>query len=187
MEGESYRLATRTNGFSGLGGIAMNVIVRIPRSIYEMARTDLAREHAFAAERIGFLSGKTGDANEEGLIILLNRYLSIPDEDYIDDPCFGARIDSTAIRRAMQHVLDTGDSMFHLHVHEHSGKPGFSRMDHAEIPRLVESFRAVGPTAPHGMMLFSRDSAHAEVLPPGHGQFSTASKVAIVGFPISFL
>lgn len=120
-------------------------------------------------------------------IILLSRYLSVPDEDYVDDPRSGARIGEAAIRRAMQHVLDTGESVFHLHAHEHCGKPGFGRMDRAEIPRLVQGLRAVGPTLLHGMMLFSRDAAHAEVVVPGNAQFATALKVSIVGFPLSFL
>jgi hypothetical protein len=187
MEGKLYGIETSPNGLSLVGSIAMNVNIRIPRPVFEIARTDLAREHSFAAERIGFLSGRIGDAKNEGLIILLNRYLAIPDEDYVDDPGSGARIDGTAIRRVMQHVLDTGESMFHLHVHAHRGKPVFSHMDRTEIPRLIESFKAVGPTIPHGMMLFSRDTVHAEVAVSRQSQVATASKISIIGFPLSFL
>src|SRR5713101_6136892 len=115
------------------------VRVRIPRGLYGRVKEDLARRHEFAYERVGFLSARLGNAAFDESLVLFTNYYPIPDDQYIEDPHSGARINSHAIRGAMQHVLDTGEGLFHVHCHEHRGKPGFSLMDLEETPRIVSS------------------------------------------------
>ncbi|MGC4033248.1 MAG: hypothetical protein QM754_16250 [Tepidisphaeraceae bacterium] len=84
----------------------------------------------------------------------------------------------------MQSVLDTGSGVFHVHMHPHRGRPGLSRMDRLELPKLISSFRAVGPTAAHGIFLLSHDECVGVVWPPGGSQPVEAMKVVVVGFPM---
>jgi hypothetical protein len=157
---------------------------RIMRELCVQVREDLARRHEFAYERVGFLSAKLGnDALGEPLVLFSN-YNPVPDEQYIEDPHSGARINSDAIRGAMQRVLDTGQGLFHVHRHEHRGKPEFSSMDLDETPRIVSSLRVAGPTQAHGMLLLSHDHCIAHVWLPSSAESIVADRVSVVGFPL---
>src|SRR5437870_3462700 len=114
---------------------------RILRGLYDYVREDLRRPHPFAFERVGFVSARLGNRGTNETLVLATNYYPIADENYIDDPHSGARINSAAIRDAMQCVLDTGDGLFHVHCHKHRGKPKFSLMDLDETPRIVSSLR----------------------------------------------
>ncbi len=159
----------------------MNVKVRLGRSLLEDLRVDLSRLHPFAAERIGFLYGRLVDAG--GPLILMTDYEPVDDIHYIDDPRSGARIDSQAIRVAMQGVLDRGQGAFHLHMHHWHGRPVMSRMDAAEIPGLVTGLRRVGPTHANGMVLLHDVEVAAWVWLPGSENAVEAESVSVVGFP----
>ena len=161
----------------------MNVTVRMRRRLYEEVRADLSRPHPFASERVGFLFGRLGYADETDRLVLLAGYSPLEDDRYIDDPRSGARIDSQAIRGAMQGVLDRGEGVFHVHMHDFAGKPHFSRMDRAELPRLIPSFQAVGPSFAHGLFLLSEDECAAEVWLPGSDKAVAAGRISIVGYP----
>ena len=165
----------------------MRVVIKIPRELYGRVLVDLRRPHRFAYERVGFLYAKPGNRSGENPLILLTDYHVITDEQYIDDPGSGARIGSAAIRGAMQHVLDTGDGAFHVHLHEHRGRPGFGGMDREEIPRVVSGLRVAGPGAPHGMLLLSSDHGTGWVWLPGLNEPITASRVSVVGYPLALL
>lgn len=165
----------------------MGTILRIPRTIRDTMRADLIRPHPFAAERIGFASARIGKGTNSPSIVMLSEYHAVPDDQYIDDPESGARIDAPAIRAVMQRVLDSGDGAFHVHAHLHRGTPGLSRMDRDEIPRLVESFRAVGPNAGHGILILSLDSCFSLVWTPGNQAPCVPVRIGVVGYPLTVL
>ena len=156
----------------------MPVAIRLPGGLYREVLVDLRRPHAHAAERIGFLYGRL--AAEEVPLVVMTRYVAVPDERYVVDDTVGARIDGDAIRAAMQGVLDNGDGVFHTHLHEWPGTPSFSPTDDEELPRLIPAFRAVGPTQATGLFLLSPDSAIADVWLPGARGPERAARISIV-------
>lgn len=157
--------------------------IRLTRALYDEARSDLRRAHSFAAERVGFLFGKLAES-ESGPLVLLTAYEQLDDDRYIRDPYVGARIDSHAIRGAMQRVITRGECAFHVHWHDWPGTPRFSSTDSDELPRVVEGLRNAGPALAHGMFLFSNDQCAAWVWAPGEVSPSAASKISVVGFPV---
>jgi hypothetical protein len=165
----------------------MRTIIRIPRPLYTSIKEDLACTHEFATERVGFLSAKIGKSDGERMLILARRYYPVADEHYVPDPHSGARINTTAIREVLEQILDTPECTFHVHMHNHRGKPAFGKMDCEEIPRLVASFRAVAGSLPHGMLVFSEDSAEAWVWMPGSSDFIQPSRITIVGYPLELI
>lgn len=162
----------------------MRVRVRIPRGLYARVRADLARRHEFAYERVGFLSARLGNVAGNRPLILLTDYHPVPDDQYVDDPKSGARINSVAIREAMQRVLDAGTGAFHVHSHEHRGRPGFSPMDMEETPRVVSGLRVAGPAQAHGMLLLSNDHCVAHVWMPASDKPVATAGISVVGYPL---
>jgi hypothetical protein len=163
----------------------MPVTIRLTRKLYEEVLSDLRRPHAHAAERVGFLYGRIAAAPEP--IILMTRYSPVPDERYIHDLDVGARIDGDAIRAAMQGVVDSGDGVFHTHLHEWPGRPGFSVVDNRELPKLIPAFQAVGRRQATGLFLLSPDSAIADVWLPGAQRPQHAGRIVVVGYPLQFI
>ena len=143
----------------------MPITIHLPRGLHHGVLADLRRPHEHAAERIGFLYGRFVSGDQP--LVMMTRYVPVPDEQYVVDDTIGARINGDAIRAAMQGVLDTGEGVFHTHLHEWPGTPWFSRTDDEELPRLIPAFRAVGPTQAAGLFLLSPDSAIADVWLPG--------------------
>jgi hypothetical protein len=165
----------------------MSLHIRLPRSLNDAMQADLRRPHPFAHERVGFLYGRLANAGADRPLILMTGYPPLDDERYLPDPSVGARIDSAAIRSAMQGVLDRGEGVFHAHLHAWPGKPAFSLTDRAELPRLVSSFQTIGRAHAHGLFLFSDDEACAEVWLPGRKTPLQASRINLVGFPMSLI
>ena len=164
----------------------MKLRARLTRALYDEIRADLLRPHPFAEERVGFVAASLGNADGADPLVLLHSYQPVPDERYIDDPKTGARIDASAIRNAMQRVLDERQGIFHVHMHFHKGPTRFSRLDRAELPRLVASFRGVGPGYAHGLLMLSYDHGFASVWLPGREQPMNATRVTVVGRPLTF-
>jgi len=164
----------------------MSVRCRVPEQLYRRVREDLARSHEFAAERVGFLSARLGNRVGDESLVLFSGYHAVPDDQYIDDPRSGARINATAIREAMQRVLDTGDGLFHVHHHAHAGRPGFGWMDRRETPRIVSSLQVAGPDQAHGMVLLSNDFCIAHIWLPRAQKPVVAQRVTVVGYPLQF-
>lgn len=162
----------------------MIVQARFLRKLYMRVREDLARRHQFAYERVGFLSAKLGNQSSDEPLILFTEYYPVPDCQYIKDPYSGARINSEAIREAMQRVLDSGNGLFHVHCHAHRGKPGFGWMDLQETPRIVSSLRVAGPSQAHGMVLLSNNHCIAHVWMPGTDEPVVVNRVSVVGYPL---
>jgi hypothetical protein len=145
----------------------------------------LRRPHAHAAERVGFLYGRLVSGREA--LVLMTRYWPVPDDQYICDASVGARISGDAIRAAMQSVLDTADGVFHTHLHEWSGRPEFSVVDRRELSRFIPAFQTVGRCQATGLVLFTPNSAVADVWLPAQSFPERARKITVVGFPIRFL
>ncbi len=160
---------------------------RLPKRIEGEMRNSLMRSHAFAFERVGFAFTRLGRSNDRGKIILVTGYESVLDDDYINDPSVGARIDSAAIRKAMQRALNTGEGAFHVHIHDHDGATGPSYTDRQELRPMMQSIRNASPKSVHGLLILSRDAAYAEALMPETSQFQTVKKISVVGFPMKFL
>jgi hypothetical protein len=165
----------------------MNIKVRLTRKLLDEVRADLSRPHPFAAERIGFIFGRLTCADTDSPLVLLTAYEPVPDDRYINDPWSGARIDSAAIRGAMQGVLDRGQGGFHVHMHHWPGRPVLSRMDAEEIPKVVTGLRRVGPSHAHGIVLLHQVECAAWVWLPGNDNAVEAESVSVVGCPLQIL
>ena len=165
----------------------MTVEIRMTGSVHDQIHRDLARPHPFATERIGFVFGRTGSLANAAKLVLLTRYHSIPDEQYMEDETVGARIGSDALTWAMQavyHGRPTREGILHVHVHPHNGKTGMSRIDRREIPKLMPGFQSVGREATHGIMILSNDHGAGWVWLPGRKEPVTVHAISVIGKPL---
>jgi hypothetical protein len=161
----------------------MKVEFKIPACLVDGIRTDLARPHAYAAERVGFIHGGVAPIRD-GIIVLGEGYQPVEDEDYLDDPSVGAMMGAGAIRNALQFAYQNRVSMFHIHMHEHSGRPWFSRVDLHENAQFVPDFLNVRPEFPHGALVLSLDSVSGLCWVPHQEKPIRISKFSIVGAPL---
>jgi len=166
----------------------MSAHIRLLKSLYERILADLQRPHPFASERVGFLFARMGTAANDTHLTFLVDYVPVPDDQYLPttDLDIGAEISSAAIRDTMQRVMNTGEGAFHAHLHEHPGRPRFSRVDMKDLPLLVRSFQRASPASAHGGFLFSEDDCMAAVWLPGQSHSVTAEKITVVGYPLQF-
>jgi hypothetical protein len=160
------------------------ITLRISGNVYRAMQTDLRRPHEFAAERVGFLFVRCVKLTGDNLLVLSAEYTPVKDEHYLDDVTVGARINGDAIRSAMQRVLDTQQGCFHVHLHEHDGKPGFSGTDVRELRDLIPTFQKVGAEQVHGALVLSDDSAIAVALCPGSEKLTTKCRITILDIPM---
>jgi hypothetical protein len=161
--------------------------LRLTRRLYDEIRTDLARPHPFAYERMGFVFAKLGNRSAPEPLVLLTRYRPVADEEYLDDDAPGAHIRGEAIRSVMQEVLDgraRSEGAFHVHLHKHRGETGLSPIDREGLPPIVRSFLSVGKEAPHGLLVFSKDHGSAWIWLPGQKEPVHAPRVVVVGAPL---
>ena len=163
------------------------IIFRAPSDLWETVRRDLERPHPFAAERVGFLVCRAAKLAGEGLAILATAFDSVADEDYLDDPSVGAMMGPTAIRKALQRAYNNGAedlSIFHVHMHEHRGLPGFSPIDVRENKKFVPDFFNVAPVMPHGAIVLSRNQAAGLCWYAQHAVPVPIDRFASVGAPL---
>jgi hypothetical protein len=114
----------------------MKVHIKLTGALHADILRDLMRPHPFAAERVGFVFGRLGSLSDGGRLVLLTRYHSIPDDQYVEDRTVGARIGSEALTWAMQavyHGRPAREGIFHIHLHGHRGETGMSVTDHPRI------------------------------------------------------
>ncbi len=163
----------------------MNIGIKLSRTLDDQIRKDLNRPHKFAFERVGFVSSRYTPVDGNGILVLLSGYLSVDDDDYMEDDSVGARINGNAIRKAMQKVLDTKEGMFHVHIHPSNAVPGLSLVDKEEIPPVVQNFRNVDGGAVHGILLMSTSRYKAFVMLPKEPKLIPTTRVSVVGFPMS--
>ena len=162
----------------------INIIIRIPDRIHKQMLSDLRRSHPFAYERVGFLFTKTNQINPAIVVITCYEYQPVEDQHYIRDNSVGAKINSTAIRSAMQRILDESCGCFHVHLHDHSGRTSPSRTDQSSLPPVVQSFSNVNGDQSHGILILSNDSLYASVQYKNEKQFILPQLVSIIGSPM---
>lgn len=134
---------------------------KIPARMLGDMRADLHRKHAFAHERVGFLTAGAAYARDGSLILFAREYQPVADDDYISDPSVGAQIGPRAFAQGLQLAYSPRAALFHVHSHGGKGTPSFSGVDLASGAEFVPGFfNAIG-RYPHGLMVLSNDSATA--------------------------
>lgn len=140
----------------------MRTIFRATADFVKRMRQDLERPHAFAAERVGFISVRAANAGES-LLLLAHEYHPVADADYVNAPSVGAMMGQEAIRKALNIALLQPVGMIHVHMHGHRGVPGFSKIDLTEQLHFVPDFFKVRKDMPHGAMVLSFDKAAGRI------------------------
>ena len=107
----------------------MKISFRLTNELLTQIHGNLSRPHPFAAERVGFIACSAANGPDGGLIFLAQTFHPVADDHYMDDPRVGAMMGSAAIRSALQYAHQQPVSMFHVHRHEHLGRPRFSPVD----------------------------------------------------------
>jgi hypothetical protein len=162
----------------------MKIQLRITAQLFKELHADLSRAHPHAFERVAFLSCQPAILSGAGLLFLAHKLHPVADEDYEPSQTVGALLRGAAFRKALQYALNQPASMFHVHRHEHEGRPRFSELDVDESAKFVPDFWKVRPANPHGTIVLSRDSAfglvwHTKKLPP-----MPISRFMVVGVPV---
>jgi hypothetical protein len=162
----------------------VNVHFKIRGPLLDAIRGDLRRRHAFAYERVGWISAGVSRIGDGSLFLLAQDYHPVEDADYIDDPSVGAMMGSKAIRKALQRSYQSRTAALHVHMHEHCGRPGFSGTDIRENAKFVPDFFNVAAHVPHGAIVLSADNMAGDLwLSRGQGPFPIARFTA-VGAPL---
>lgn len=159
----------------------MKVEFRATENFLGNVRTDLERPHAFADERVGFISVRAAQGADH-LVLLAEGYHPVADRDYVQDQTVGAMMGPEAIRKALEVALLKQVGMFHVHMHFHPGRLWFSRIDLREQPKFVPDFFKVCPKMPHGALVLSRQSAAGRVW-LGRDNVTAISEFTSVGAP----
>ena len=139
----------------------MKIHFKITSALLSSIRFDLRRPHAFAHERVGFLSAGLSAMGDD-LLVLARDYRPVADDDYLNDPSVGAMMGPEAIRKALQWAMQSGAALFHLHSHGGKGVPGFSGVDLRENAKFVPDFLKVAPRVPHGAIVLSDTAASGQ-------------------------
>jgi hypothetical protein len=165
----------------------MRIDIKLTGRLYNKIIRDLARPHPFAAERVGFVFGRVGLLADEGSLIHLTRYHSIPDDQYVDDPSVGARIGSEALTWTMQTLYfgrATREGIFHIHMHQHKGETRMSRIDSGDISKLIPGFQSVSSEAAHGIIILSMNHGSGWVWLPARKEPIPANTMSVIGVPV---
>jgi hypothetical protein len=165
----------------------MRVLFKVVDRLLGRVRHDLARPHEFAAERVGFFICRTAELVTEGVVVLAHDYRPVEDEDYVDDASVGAMMGPNAIRKALEFTLNNKAGTFHVHLHEHTGRPRFSRVDFRESAKFVPDFWNVRPEMPHGALVASKDSLYGLCWYPGMSAPIEIDDFVVVGSPMVFV
>jgi hypothetical protein len=163
----------------------MRAAFKITRTLLSKTVDDLRRPHPFAAERVGFFSCRVGALKPSGCVVLAHDFHSVADGDYLHDHTVGAMMGPAAIRKAMQFALSHEVCMFHVHIHEHRGRPWFSGTDLRESAKFVPDFWHVRPHLVHGAIVLSLDSASGLCWHPQFPEPFRFSDCCVVGSPMS--
>lgn len=141
----------------------MTHLLRASPLMWRTIHEDLSRPHPHAHERVGFAFANAAKMAGGSIGLYLSHYRPVSDGQYIFEPHVGALVNGDALREAMQFAYGKQLATFHVHRHEHSGGPWFSKYDLDESSKFVPDFFHVAPGGPHGALLLSHDSATAIV------------------------
>lgn len=164
----------------------IDIHFRIPQRLHRQMLDDLRRPHPFAFERVGFLYTTSVKMPDKTILIIATEYTPVEDTHYINDYSVGAKINSDAIRTAMQRSLKNQTGCFHVHIHDHRGKPTPSRTDIKSLPGVVESLCNIAPDEANGYLILSRDSFYAGVKVKGIVRLQTPKIISAIGKPMLF-
>lgn len=160
------------------------IIVRIPESIQKQMQDDLRRPHPHASERVGFLHTKSKWLDKKTVLVIATSYQMVDDKDYLKDSSVGAKIGADAIRSAMQCMFEHQGGCFHVHLHDHIGKPRPSGTDHKGLPGIVESLFNISKGQVTGYLILSQDCFYCAVQLAGQSKLLSADLISVVGFPL---
>jgi len=158
----------------------MKIEFRITSQLLKKIHEQLSIPHPFAAERVGFISCGIAKLPENNLLVLGESFLSVKDADYINNPNFGAMMNSSAIRKALQFSYKHRRAIFHVHRHEHKGIPQFSSIDLRESAKFIPNFWNVQPNLPHGIIVVSHDSMAGLCWHPNHDELISIDQFSII-------
>lgn len=161
-----------------------DITFRIPQALRQRMLDDLRRPHPFAAERVGFLHTKSKALADRSVLVVATDYAPVEDDHYIDDDRVGAKINASAIRTAMQRSLHQQGGCFHVHLHDHLGKPTPSRTDNRGLPGVIDSFANIAPHQANGVLILSEDSFFAAVKIEGVPNYLAPNLISVVGKPL---
>lgn len=139
----------------------MKATFKIPTQLLATMRSDLRRPHAFAHERVGFLTAGAMRRDNGALVLFAREYRPVADEDYLRDPSVGALIGSAAMRKGLQLAYRPRATLLHVHTHGGRGAPAFSGVDLTSGAEFVPGFFNAISRMPHGLLVLSDDSATA--------------------------
>jgi molybdopterin/thiamine biosynthesis adenylyltransferase len=159
---------------------------RIPKGLKEKINIDLSRKHKHAYERVGFILTKTHWIDKKAIVLAYD-YKPVAEEDYIVDENVGARINSKAIKKAMELAYSENCGVFHVHTHFHKGKPIESSSDLAGIRPMMESVARINKNQLFGYVILSQDSALCKVKPLNDKPFIEVNSYSEVGYPMNFV
>lgn len=157
---------------------------KITRLLLDTIRADLRRAHRFALERVGFVLTRFGQVENGLLVVLAHSYQPVDDADYVVDARYGAVINGNAFRKAMQQAYSQPVGLFHIHCHEHVGKPSPSLIDIREANAFVPDLFHVRPNVPHGALIVSLDSISGRIWLSEQQPAMEIDRFSIVGTPM---
>ena len=161
-----------------------NVCLRMSTDIRLQMLNDLRRLHDHAYERVGFLFTKTKKLRTNTVIVIATKYMPVDDADYLQDKSVGAKINSTAIRKAMQYCFSNKTGCFHVHLHDHIGKPGPSSTDKHGLPPIVDSFQNITNEEANGIIILSEDSHFIQLKISKEISFIFPQQISVIGLPM---
>ena len=126
----------------------MRTILKLTATLYDDLVQRLREPHDFAGERVAFLKCRPA-LSATSLLLLAGGVHHVEDEDYVDDPSAGATVGRSGLRKALQAAYTEAVSMVHVHLHEHRGRPRFSRRTSVRTPC---SCRISGTSSPAFLM-----------------------------------
>jgi len=160
----------------------MSPLTRLTATLYDDLVQRLREPHDFAGERVAFLKCRPA-LSATSLLLLAGGVHHVENEDYVNDPSAGATVGRSGLRKVLQVAYMEAVSIVHVHLHEHRGRPRFSKTDLRENALFVPDFWNVQPSLPHGAVVFSFDSAVGQCWIPCSPSPSSVD-VAIVGSPM---
>jgi hypothetical protein len=161
------------------------VIIRLKvRDItWQRMQSDLSRPHEHASERVGFLLCAVASANS-GLTLFDALWHPVEDQDYMIDADVGAHFGPGALRKVLQIAYRQRVAVLHTHRHDHSGRPGFSRVDLDSLHKFVPDFWNVRPELPHGALVLSFDAAAGLIWLPKANSPIRIDRIDKIGLPL---
>ena len=154
-----------------------DLVIKLTTSMYQEVLRDLSREHAYAAERCGFVLARS---TQGGRQIFLTKYMSIEDRHYGDNPNVGAEIDGEVLREVLKEAYKDKCGVFHVHMHADFGTLGFSSTDLHFFDGFMPALKGVSSSQPHGALLFDGRRGIAKVWSTD-GKIVSAARIIIVG------